>query len=251
MTKIFKGTRQKMLKENRFSKYFLYAIGEIILVVVGILIALQINNYSEHKKERKQERILLSNLSDEIQLDILQIENNTTLSKERLSRLDSLTRLLATPDQLNKLDFLKRSYQFVLDQYFQSNSGIFDEAVSSGKMSLILNDELRQNIFDYYRQAKDSYTDGTTRQITDEVITPLMVESLWLNQDAFSIVALDVKDISNLNDFDINSLADNKDFWKMVLLKFGSNKEQMIRWNIIKQSAQEVKNEIDKELGKQ
>jgi hypothetical protein len=47
MVKFFRKIRQKLLSENKFSKYFIYAIGEIVLVVIGILIALQINNWNE------------------------------------------------------------------------------------------------------------------------------------------------------------------------------------------------------------
>lgn len=47
MIKFFRKIRQKMLTENKFSKYLIYAIGEIILVIIGILIALQINNANE------------------------------------------------------------------------------------------------------------------------------------------------------------------------------------------------------------
>ena len=50
MIKFFRKIRQRLLTENKFSKYLLYAIGEIILVVIGILIALQINNWNEGRK---------------------------------------------------------------------------------------------------------------------------------------------------------------------------------------------------------
>ncbi len=56
MIKFFSKIRQKLLIENRFNKYLLYAIGEIILVVIGILIALQINTWSENKKIKTEEK---------------------------------------------------------------------------------------------------------------------------------------------------------------------------------------------------
>ena len=59
MSKIFRKIRQSFLLENKTFKYLKYAIGEIILVVIGILIALAINNYSERKKERKKEQAYL------------------------------------------------------------------------------------------------------------------------------------------------------------------------------------------------
>lgn len=53
MIKFFRRIRQKLVTENKFNKYLIYAIGEIILVVIGILIALQINNNNEAKKNEK------------------------------------------------------------------------------------------------------------------------------------------------------------------------------------------------------
>ena len=137
MISMLRKLRQKLLSENKFSKYLLYAIGEIVLVVIGILIALHIDNYAEIQKEREKELILLSNLSKEVDLDIQQIENNTRFSQERLQRLDSLEGTLNQTDSINKKAFVLKSFEFVVDQYFKSNSGIFDEAISSGKMSYI------------------------------------------------------------------------------------------------------------------
>ncbi|WP_146129832.1 DUF6090 family protein [Flagellimonas meridianipacifica] len=250
MLKVFRRIRKGLLSEKKFSSYLLYAIGEIILVVIGILIALQINNYSEQSKQRKQERLLLSNLSNDVELDIQQIENNTKLSRERLKRLDSLVQLLKNPESIDKGSFIRRSYEFVFDQYFKSNSGIFDEAVSSGKMSFVQNEALRQDIFNYYRNAKETYTDGTTRQITDEYITPLLVEHVYLNQEGLAMLGLNLEDISTLKSLDANTLAQNREYWKMVLLKFGGNQEQIVRWNAIKERAEELKQSIDLELEK-
>ena len=55
MIKFFRKIRQKLLSENRFSKYLLYAFGEIILVMVGILLALQVNNWNESRKKEQAE----------------------------------------------------------------------------------------------------------------------------------------------------------------------------------------------------
>lgn len=248
MIKFFRHIRQNIIKENNVTKYILYAIGEIVLVVIGILIALQINNNSEYSKERKVEIKLLSNLSREIHLDIKQIEGNTVESKVRLKRLDSLLQQLKHPEKIEKTSFLTSTYDFIFDNYFKANSGIFDEALSSGKMSFIQNENLRQAIFNYYRIVKDSYTDSTTRQITDEVITPLFVETLFLNKDGFSILATNIEDISNIEYFNLKKLVNNKDFWKMTLLKFGGNREQIIRWQALKTNAERIKAQIDKEL---
>ena len=73
MIKFFRKIRQKLLSENRFNKYLLYAFGEIILVVIGILIALQINNWNESKQNHKKVDKLLAKIQKDIESDITEI----------------------------------------------------------------------------------------------------------------------------------------------------------------------------------
>ena len=73
MIKFFRKIRQNLIMQNKKSKYFKYAIGEIILVVIGILIALQINNWNENRKEIYNEAKILKTLNDEF------LENKITL----------------------------------------------------------------------------------------------------------------------------------------------------------------------------
>jgi uncharacterized membrane protein YgaE (UPF0421/DUF939 family) len=62
MINFFRKIRQQLLTENKFSKYLIYAIGEILLVVIGILIALSINNWSQFEKDRVKEKSILVNV---------------------------------------------------------------------------------------------------------------------------------------------------------------------------------------------
>ena len=64
MINFFRKTRKKLADDNKPLKYLRYAIGEIVLVVIGILIALQINNWNEGRKDRVLEKKLLENLTD-------------------------------------------------------------------------------------------------------------------------------------------------------------------------------------------
>lgn len=76
MIKFFRKIRQQLLTENKFSKYLIYAIGEIILVVIGILIALSINNWNEWKKERVKEREILIGLVANLEINIKTVESD-------------------------------------------------------------------------------------------------------------------------------------------------------------------------------
>ncbi len=70
MTKFFRKIRQKLLSENKFSKYLLYAIGEIVLVVIGILLALQVNNWNINRIETNQTKAILNSMILDLESDI-------------------------------------------------------------------------------------------------------------------------------------------------------------------------------------
>jgi hypothetical protein len=70
MIKFFRKIRQRLLTENRFSTYLIYAIGEILLVVLGILIAFQINTWNEYRKIESETYYLSKRLLDEVHKNI-------------------------------------------------------------------------------------------------------------------------------------------------------------------------------------
>src|SRR5210317_1869781 len=74
MIKLFKKIRQQLLSQSKLSKYLIYAIGEIVLVVIGILIAIQINNWNEDQKKSDREKILVANFLEDIKTDSLGIQ---------------------------------------------------------------------------------------------------------------------------------------------------------------------------------
>ena len=84
MIKFFRSIRKDLMEKNKTGKYLKYAIGEIVLVVIGILIALSINNWNEKRKERALEKNLLENLVENLEQNterlIIQIER---INKDR------------------------------------------------------------------------------------------------------------------------------------------------------------------------
>jgi len=76
MIKFFRHIRQRLLSENKFSKYLLYAIGEILLVVIGILIALSINNWNTNRNLRNLENELLHDIRENLVASVENLEIN-------------------------------------------------------------------------------------------------------------------------------------------------------------------------------
>jgi hypothetical protein len=141
MIKFFRKIRQNMLSENKFSKYLIYAVGEIILVVVGILIALAINNHNENKKNNAQEQVILKQLKTDYQANLLQLENKIEMRRKLIT--ESLNILeITSKDILISQDSLSRIFAtFFMDPTFDP---IENDLTSLGNIQLIRNDSLKQ-----------------------------------------------------------------------------------------------------------
>jgi hypothetical protein len=94
MFRFFRQYRQKLLNGNRFSKYLLYAVGEIMLVVIGILIALQINNWNEEQKFRSQQYGLLNDLTADLEANLKELEYGRDRNRLFLKEYQSLSRAI-------------------------------------------------------------------------------------------------------------------------------------------------------------
>ncbi|SMC87935.1 DUF6090 family protein [Cellulophaga tyrosinoxydans] len=108
MIKFFRHIRQRLLSENKFSKYILYAIGEIVLVIIGILIALQINNKNEQRKTENKIVSILKEVQHDLGLDIQKSDELIAYYKTQ----DSIINLIQT-DKLTYDDY-KNDNQYVL-----------------------------------------------------------------------------------------------------------------------------------------
>ena len=154
MIKFFRKVRQKLLSENKFSKYLLYAIGEIILVVIGILIALYINNLNTEKQDSIYLNGYLNNISENIKLDEANLEQ---IAIFRDSSIISSKYFMNIIEQENtsKEHFLFYfseyfTYNPWLDKYFQSNNSGFEALKNSGYLSKIQQTTLETELYKYY-----------------------------------------------------------------------------------------------------
>jgi hypothetical protein len=140
--------------ENKTGKYFKYAIGEIVLVVIGILIALQINNWNEHRKEKMNEKDLYSHLILDLQVDEKKIDNYITFYKDNQilhNRIYQETQGVTSNDSLNDFSVLRAARIFDL----------LIEANYSNYIKEISNNDVRENLNNYFMYEKfvhDAFT---------------------------------------------------------------------------------------------
>ena len=148
MIKFFRKIRHRMLTENKFSKYLIYAIGEIVLVVIGILIALSINNWNERKKAKQFENTLFVELQKSIKNDILQLNDVIDRNRDLIASAKIVLKSLETEPVLN--DSVSHHLDRAFSVWkFNIKSSAYDNLKEYG-MQHIKNDEVRKSIISGY-----------------------------------------------------------------------------------------------------
>ena len=152
MFKFFRNVRKNLLNQGKTSKYLKYAIGEIILVVIGILIAIQANNWNIAKEAQKEKEFALHKLIENLNQDIATLENAIDGGKGFISALDSCLIILKNPNAYSKVYFsgLFNNMNYTLP--FKYNQITFNEMSNSGKLKFVKNAVLTDSLFHYYDQ---------------------------------------------------------------------------------------------------
>lgn len=166
MVKLFRRIRRKILSEGRLRKYFIYAFGEIFLIVIGILIALQLNNSNEVRKIRIDEVNILKDLNKGLQIDLSMVDYNI----ERHSRAIYSGEIIL--DFLNK----KTNYSDSLSIHFAGihyytnfmyGRGAYESLKSKG-FEIISNKNLRYEIIQLYETSYAIIKDNDI-QLTEDI----------------------------------------------------------------------------------
>lgn len=157
MISFFRKIRQNLLKQNRVTRYLVYALGEIFLVVIGILIALQVNNWNEQRRAEQYETILLKQMQNALNNDLFLINNffepRVQQNKEGVDSLLQYVQMNEMPDQ----ETMRRLVgKMLTDIIYRYDSGPYENLKSNG-LDIIKNDSLRNYISNLYGVALPSY----------------------------------------------------------------------------------------------
>lgn len=136
------------MEQNKIRSYLLYALGEIFLVVIGILIALQINNWNEERKTRVLEEQLLSSLLQEFEANLEILEQTVSLNKYVIEKSIELGKFtgpnLAYFDEKELSALMVDVFKY--EPRYVPNQGTVNEIISSGRLSVLSDPELRKAI---------------------------------------------------------------------------------------------------------
>ncbi|MUP44821.1 hypothetical protein E0K83_03560 [Gramella sp. BOM4] len=145
---LLRKTRKWLLEKNKFGKYAIYAIGEVFLIVIGILIALGLNNWKERKSGEDREQFYLSGLREEFQQSKRKLENLTQVNRVNYEDAKKIASMMNNPEaktsekELSQLLYNSVSYEL----NYNPNNSLLNELISSGGLKDISNPVLRAKL---------------------------------------------------------------------------------------------------------
>ncbi len=198
MIKFFRHIRKRLLTENKPLKYARYAIGEILLVVIGILIALSINNWNEGRKDNLKEQAILNQLQEEYTANLKQLEAKMQMRSTVVKSGLSVLKYMNTPK------FVPRD-SVILQLGYINNDATFDpiknDLISSGNIRLIRNEKLRRLLSSWSSDVMAvQEQEGMTQMMVHQIMRPLfhdigitrdMQDIGWKDSDASTSWMLD------------------------------------------------------------
>ena len=165
MLRFFRTLRHRLLTENRFRKYLLYAFGEIVLVMIGILLALQVNTWNENRKDQREAMRLMTDLQDEVALALEDRENYIKNNEYVATLLGSVLNKLFSnaPEELTEEECASILWSHTI-RWAPYNPSTLEELVSTGKISILADLPLRKALLDFRNLA------GSNREWLNKVI---------------------------------------------------------------------------------
>jgi hypothetical protein len=238
MFRFFRKIRYKLLDEGHLSKYTYYAIGEIMLVVIGILIALQINNWNEARKAKNTEIEILKLISIDLDTTIEEFERLLKFDQSIVDANKFVLEILNNPESTYDESMAR---QFGLTNRFGSftPSRLTYESIRTTGFNIISNIEVRNSIFKLYDSSFNSQLDGTSeflgRQFTE---TSMFINTL------FSTGETVIDKIPN--DFDL--LKSNQAYVNLITLLYADSKSMLQLHKRMLEETRTVKKMIDNEV---
>ncbi|MDT0538609.1 MULTISPECIES: DUF6090 family protein [Croceitalea] len=220
MIKFFRKIRQRLLTENKFSKYLVYAIGEIILVVIGILIALQINNWNETSKMKMKSISYLKQFKGDIESDTIRLSQNIDWNEKTLVHIDSIWKNLSKEGDLkneDKTSFTTYHKRLILETYFVAEKSTYNLFLSSANDIKLDNSELQKELYRYYsfELVTEKNVEQSLQLYQHQHITSSVLENVLTTTEGLQEI-----NITNAGlDLNIEALRKNKEYLANLRLK--------------------------------
>ncbi|MBO3700249.1 DUF6090 family protein [Roseivirga sp. E12] len=242
----FKHTHQYTLSKPTFKQQSVKVIREIAMVMIGILLALQVNNWAEAFKERKEELRLLNNFQGNLEADIAQIDSITKLTEASILNAHAIIDILNDPSEGSLPKFIDLQLSLLFNEYFITNDGAYSEASSTGKIELLENVSIREHIFQYYRLAGTTTNDDVVFKTSSEITTPVWKDMVGSTREmTLELIGRDLKSAPKLV---LKDIARNRQYISMLVAKIAGGGVQIRAWETRRIEAKRLKDLLTEEL---
>lgn len=267
MIPFFRRLRKQFADDNEPIKYLRYAIGEVVLVVVGILIALQINNWNEDKQERFQERAILKQLNSEFKSNLDQLDEKINSKTELMNSVINLLDFIDDPTLRNKDSI---DYHLSRTIPYSTFDPIVNDLASSGNLRLIQNDSLKQMLSFWTSEIKDVQEDEYSwKDFRNEFYVPFIIAHYQLRSlrnkafktsflDRYLIKKNDKSTTKKIDDIgmtkhpeDFNALLNQPDFEDLLTRAYTTNKFARDQCLILRKRIVDILDILNKEIYKE
>jgi len=183
MIKFFRKIRQNLISEGKTEKYFKYAIGEIVLVVIGILIALSINNWNENRKSKRVANEIYQNLQASLVQDSIEVQK---IIKFHIKSLEVQKTLILSDVNQKPIEFDENNLNELIDDItlgifsFFPKIGVYNSIVSDKGLELLESIEIKTSLINLYDHQYKRYAnmDATIESKYHNQLLPVIYKKI-------------------------------------------------------------------------
>ena len=244
MINFFRKTRKKMADDNKPLRYLRYALGEIALVVIGILIALSLNNWNDIRKDNAKEKIILQKLKSEYTSNLKQLNQKISMRKDAAESANWLLKRFDLNDFNEKRDSI--DYHIARTLFYPTydpNTGITDELINTGNIYIVDNDTIKTFLANWSASVIDLKQDENTYEtFVSTIYTQFLIENYQFrnivnemrnneelnNKYKTSFTKVDIQRGKKFN-YTLQKIEDNQDFedYFSLIIDYCSNHNDM------------------------
>jgi len=240
MIKLFRNIRKNLLKEGKTANYLKYAIGEIVLVVIGILLALQINNWNENRKLQKEELKLLHDIKANLKATLEDFEMDTLVSYQQIQKYQKIEHYMQKGlPYSNELDSAFGVLTFWNNPYITTTAY---KTLQNKGLDLIKNESLKNEIINMYEvefQVLLTDYDRSEWNLSENVVVPFFSKH---------IRRLDGKSLNLARPNDFEELKRNDEFQNILSMLVRQRKRGLLFFRETIQIATKLIEQLDKEI---
>ena len=224
MLTFLRKIRRSLIDPGSTGKYLIYALGEILLVVIGILVALQINNWNENRKLKSEEHLLLSNLSMSFERKLAELENKNNGRRENIASIIKLLEIISS-DDMTLSDENMYKFRGDLFTWYAVNEefSVIEMLYNSGKINTISNDSLKSKLIEWPDKMEEMLEEQRVVQnLVVGELNPLIrnyVPSSNFRNDFIRYDQLEEKIIQSPFPIDFEGLLDDNEFESLITEK--------------------------------